>query len=102
MHAPGFIVDVSSTHQTAQHALQKHQTQMYDPVLGQPKLYVDLIDTLAQIRGLQFMTEGTTRIPRGQGLSHVVIPGMTSEYNLLLQRLPVGSVYRQVKMDVQV
>jgi LmbE family N-acetylglucosaminyl deacetylase len=102
MHAPGFIVDVSSTHQTAQHALQKHQTQMYDPVLGQPKLYADLIDTLAQIRGLQFMAEGTTRIPRGQGFSHVVIPGMTSEHNLLLPRLPAGSVYRQVKMDVQV
>lgn len=102
MHVPGFLVDVSSTHQTAQRALQKHQTQMYDPLLGHPKLYADLIDTLARIRGLQFMAQGTTLIPRGQGMSHVVIPGMTSEYNYLLLRLPAGSIYRQVKKDAQV
>lgn len=97
MHVPGLLVDVTSTHQGAQHALQKHQTQMYDPVLGQPKLYVDLIDTLAQVRGLQFMAEDATRLPRGQGFSQVIIPGLTSEYNLLPQRLPAGSLYKQVK-----
>jgi LmbE family N-acetylglucosaminyl deacetylase len=97
MHVPGLLVDVTSTHQDAQHALQKHQTQMYDPVLGQPKLYVDLIDTLAQVRGLQFMAEDAARLPRGQGFSQVIIPGLTSEYNLLPQRLPAGSLYKQVK-----
>ncbi len=97
MHVPGLLVDVTSTHQDAQHALQKHQTQMYDPVLGQPKLYVDLIDTLAHVRGLQFMAEDAARLPRGQGFSQVIIPGLTSEYNLLPQRLPAGSLYKQVK-----
>ena len=97
MHVPDLLVDVTSTHQDAQHALHKHQTQMYDPVLGQPKLYVDLIDTLAQIRGLQFMKENATQLLRGQGFSHIVIPGITSEHNLLLQRLPAGSLYKRVK-----
>jgi LmbE family N-acetylglucosaminyl deacetylase len=101
MHAPDFIVDISSTHQTAQRALQMHQTQMYDPVLGQPKLYIDLIDTLAQVRGLQFMAKDTAQISRGQGFSHVVIPGVTSEYNLLPLRLPADSVYWRIKGDVQ-
>ena len=73
MHVPGLLVDVTSTHQTAQLALQKHQTQMVDPVLGRPKLYADLIDTLAQLRGLQLITEDATRLPRGQGFSHIVI-----------------------------
>ena len=97
MHVPGLLVDVTSTHQDAQHALQKHQTQMYDPVLGQPKLYVDLIETLAQVRGLQFMAEDAAWLPRGQGFSQVIIPGLSSEYNLLPQRLPAGSLYKQVK-----
>jgi len=98
LHVPDFIVDVSSTHQTAQLALQEHQTQMYDPMCGQPKLYADLIDTLAQVRGLQFMAGGATWIPRGQSVSHVIIPGVTSEHNFLLQRLPAGSIYRQGKL----
>ncbi len=98
MHVPGLLVDVTSTHQDAQHALQKHQTQMVDPVLGQPKLYVDLIDTLAQLRGLQLMTEDVTRLPRGQGFSHIVIPGITNEQNLLRQRLPAGSIYQLAKV----
>jgi LmbE family N-acetylglucosaminyl deacetylase len=97
MHVPDLLVDITSTHETAQHALHKHQTQMYDPVLGQPKLYADLIDTLAQIRGLQFMPEDATQLPRGQGFSHIIIPGVTSEHNLLLQRLPAGSLYKRVK-----
>lgn len=97
MHVPGLLVDVTSTYQDAQHALQKHQTQMVDPVHGQPKLYADLIETLAQLRGLQFLTEKATRLPRGQGFSHIVIPGITSEQNLLLQRLPAGSMYRLEK-----
>lgn len=100
MHSPGLIVDISTTHQTAQRALQKHQTQMYDPVLGQPKLYADLIDTLAQVRGLQFMTEEMTQFPQGQGFSHVVIPSVTSEQNRLSLRLPADSVYRQVKKEL--
>ncbi|GHO48003.1 PIG-L deacetylase family protein [Ktedonospora formicarum] len=96
VHVPEFIVDISSTHSLAQQALWKHQTQMYDPVLGQPKLYVDLIDSLAQVRGLQF-EENADRIPMGQGFSHVVLPGVTSEYNLLPLRLPPNSIYRRVK-----
>jgi LmbE family N-acetylglucosaminyl deacetylase len=102
IHVPDLIVDVSSTHQTAQLALQKHQTQMYDPMRGQPKLYADLIDTLAQVRGLQFMAGGATWIPRGQAVSQVVIPGLTSEHNFLLQRLPAGSIYRKGKKDEHV
>lgn len=94
VHSPGFIVDISSTHQTAQRALHKHKTQMYDPVLGQPKVYADLIDTLAQVRGLQLMAEETTQIPRGQGFSHVVIPGVTSRQNILSLLLPAGSIYK--------
>jgi LmbE family N-acetylglucosaminyl deacetylase len=96
MHVPSLLVDVTSTHQDAQHALQKHQTQMVDPMLGQPKLYGDLIDTLAHVRGLQFMAEDAARIPRGQGFSQVIIPGLTSEYTLLPQRLPAGSLYKGV------
>lgn len=94
LHVPGLLVDISSTHQTAQRALHKHQTQMYDPVLGQPKAYVDLIDTLAQIRGLQFMAKGTAHVPQGQGFSHIIIPGTTSELNVLPLRLPAGCVYK--------
>jgi LmbE family N-acetylglucosaminyl deacetylase len=96
MHVSGFIVDISSTHQTAQRALYKHKTQMYDPISGQPKAYADLIETLAQVRGLQFMARGTTQIPQGQGFSHIVIPGVTSEQNALLFRVPAGSVYKRV------
>ncbi len=99
MHSPGFIVNISSTHHTAQRALYKHKTQMYDPVLGQPKVYVDLIDTLAQIRGLQFMPVGTTQIPQGQGFSHIVIPGVTSEHNVLPFRLPAESFYRRIRKE---
>ena len=102
LHVPDFIVDVSSTHQTAQLALQKHQTQMYDPLRGQPKLYADLIDTLAQVRGLQLMAGGATWMTLGQAVSQVVIPDLTSEHNFLLQRLPAGSIYRQVKKDEHV
>lgn len=93
MHVPAFIVDISSTHQAAQRALHMHKTQMHDPIRDQPKAYADLIDTLAQIRGLQFMDEETTRIPRGQGFSHVIIPGVTSGQNALLSLLSVESVY---------
>lgn len=98
MHVPGLLVDVSSTHQTAQLALQKHQTQMLDPLRGQPKLYADLIGTLAQVRGLQLMTEDATRLPHGQGFSHIVIPGITSEQNFLRHRLPAGSIYQLGKV----
>ena len=71
---------------------------MVDPVLGRPKLYADLIDTLAQLRGLQLMTEDATRLPRGQGFSHIVIPGITSEQNLLRHRLPAGSISQLAKV----
>ncbi len=100
VHSPDFIVDISSTCQTAQSALYKHKTQMYDPVLGQPKVYADLIDTLAQVRGLQFMTEGMAEVPRGQGFSHVVVPGVTSEHNILPSRLPAKSFYRRIRKDM--
>lgn len=93
VYSPGFIVDISSTHQVAQHALHKHKTQMYDPVLGQPKIYADLIDALAQVRGLQCMVEGMAQIPQGQGFSHLVIPGVTSEQNVLPLRLPAENIY---------
>lgn len=101
MHSPGYIVDISSTHERAQLALHKHHTQMYDPVSGQPKAYADLIDTLAQVRGLQIMPEATTQTPQGQGFSHTVIPDVTSEQNILPLRLPLGSVYRRVKKEKQ-
>jgi hypothetical protein len=61
-------------------------------------LYADLIDTLAQVRGLQCIAGDATWIPRGQAVSQVVIPGLTSEHNFLLQRLPAGSIYRQGKL----
>ncbi|HEY3993748.1 MAG TPA: PIG-L family deacetylase [Ktedonobacteraceae bacterium] len=99
MHVPGLIVDISTTHHLAQHALQKHQTQMYDPVTGQPKAYADLIDTLARVRGWQFAPEETTQTPWGQGFSHVVIPGVTNEQNILPFGLSAGSCYRLVKKD---
>lgn len=95
LHLPGFIVDISATHQAAQRALHEHKTQMCDPITGQPKAYADLIDTLAQVRGMQFMAGGTTRIPRGQGFSFVVVPGVTSEHDILPFRLPAGSLYRR-------
>ena len=97
LHTPDFIVNISATHQIAQRALHTHKTQMYDPVRGQPKAYADLIDTLAQIRGLQFMTKGARQIPRGQGFSPVVIPGVTNEQNTLSLLLPAKSVYKRVK-----
>ena len=97
MHSPDYIVDISATHHIAQRALHKHQTQMYDPIHGQPKRYADLIDILAHVRGLQCMPEGTVRFPRGQGFSHVVIHGITSEHNVLLVRLPAQCLYRRVK-----
>ena len=93
LHTPGLLVDISSTHQTAQCALHKHKTQMFDPVSGQPKAYADLIDTLARVRGLQLITGEMAQLPRGQGFSHVVIPGVTSEHNILLQQLPESSIY---------
>ena len=99
MHSPDYIVDISSTYQCAQRALHEHHTQMTDPVSGQPKAYADLIDTLAQVRGLQIMSEGTTRLSQGQGFSHIVIPGVTSEQNVLPLRLPSGSLYRRVKKE---
>lgn len=99
MHAPGLIVDISSTHSTAQYALQQHQTQMSDPLSGQPKLYADLIDILAQVRGLQFAPEEAPEIPRGQGFSQIVIPGVTSEHAMLSSRLPAGSCYWLRKND---
>ena len=98
-HSPDLLVNVSATHQEAQRALHKHKTQMYDPVSGQPKAYADLIDKLAEVRGLQFMQEGTTQVPQGQGFSHVVIPGITSPHNLLPARLPQGSVFRRVHRE---
>ncbi len=101
LHSPDSLVDISSTHQTAQRALHEHKTQMYDPALGQPKLYADLIDTLARVRGLQFLAEGAPETTRGQGFSHIVIPGVTSEQNVLPLRLPAGSFYERVHNDRQ-
>ncbi len=94
VHSPDFIVDISSTHALAQRALQEHQTQMRDPLSGQPKLYADLIDSLAQVRGLQFASEDEPMVTRGQGLSQLIIPGVTDEQNILGWRLPKGSLYR--------
>ncbi|HEU5374842.1 MAG TPA: PIG-L family deacetylase [Ktedonobacteraceae bacterium] len=99
MHVPGMLVDISFTHQDAQHALHLHRTQMRDPVSGQPKAYADLIDTLARVRGLQFMTEGARQFPYGQGFSHVVIPGVTSAQNMLMLCLPEGSVYTRIRRE---
>ena len=101
VHTPGFIVDISATHQAAQAALHKHQTQMYDPVLGEAKLYADLVDTLARVRGLQCMPEGATQIPRGQGFTHIVIPGLTKPHNILAHRLPAGSVYKRISCHAE-
>lgn len=98
MHVPDFLVDISATHQIAQQALHRHQTQMYDSVLGQPKIYADLIDTLARVRGLQFLSEGTAQLPRGQAFSQIVIPGLTSPHNILPLRLPAGSVYQKTNL----
>ena len=91
LHVPGLLVDISATHQMAQRALHEHRTQMVDPVFGQPKVYADLIDTLARLRGLQLRSEDAN--PRAQGFSHVVIPGVTSEQNILPWRLPAQSVF---------
>ena len=98
MHVPDLIVDISATHPLAQHALQKHQTQMCDPVSGQPKAYADLIDALARVRGWQFTREETRQqAPRGQGFSHVIIPGVTNEQNILPFCLAAGSCYQLAK-----
>jgi LmbE family N-acetylglucosaminyl deacetylase len=93
LHVPGLLVDISATHQTAQRALHEHRTQMVDPIFGQPKVYADLIDTLARLRGLQLRSEGVNSRTRAQGFSHVVIPGVTSEQNVLPLRLPERSVF---------
>lgn len=101
MHSPEFIVDISATHARAQQALSKHKTQMCDPVHERPKLYADLIDALAQVRGLQCMPEKRGQPLRGQGFSHIVIPGITSEHNVLPFRLPARCLYRRVKDEDQ-
>jgi LmbE family N-acetylglucosaminyl deacetylase len=101
MHSPEFIVDISATYARAQQALSKHKTQMYDPVHERPKLYADLIDILAQVRGLQCMPKKQGQLIRGQGFSHIVIPGITSEHNVLPFRLPAQRLYRRVKSEDQ-
>lgn len=95
LHSPELLVDISVTHRTAQRALNQHQTQMRDPVSGLPKAYADLIDALAQLRGLQIAPEGTPRSVQAQGFSHIVIPGVTSEQNILPSLLPAGSLYQR-------
>ncbi len=96
-HVPDYLVNISATHQRAQEALYKHQTQMRDPVSGQPKAYADLIHMLAQVRGLQLGIQDEVLCSTGQGFSHIVIPDVTSEWNILAERLPAGSLYRRVK-----
>lgn len=96
LHSPDVIVDVTATHPSAQQALHRHQTQMYDPVCKQPRAYADLIDTLARVRGLQ-CAPGQWPYPRGQGFSQIVIPGITSEENALPLRLPAHCLYRRVQ-----
>lgn len=96
LHSPDVIVDITATHPIAQQALHQHTTQMYDPVGRQPKAYADLIDTLARVRGLQ-CAPGSWQQPRGQGFSQIVIPGMTSEQNVLPLRLPAHCLYRRVQ-----
>ncbi len=95
LHSPEMLIDISSTHQLAQYALHLHKTQMYDVRQARPKLYADLIDTLAQVRGLQFAGKDVGDLPRGQGFSQVVVPGVTNEQNVLPLLLPPGSVYRR-------
>ncbi len=97
-HAPDYLVDISTTHQQAQQALHKHQTQMRDPVSGRPKAYADLIHTLAEVRGSQMRTKGNVPLASGQGFSQIVLPGVTSEWNMLAQRLPGGSLYRRIRL----
>jgi LmbE family N-acetylglucosaminyl deacetylase len=97
MHSPDLIVDISATHHLAQQALHQHQTQMYDPLDGQPKIYADLIDVLARVRGLQCMTRGRERPAHGQGFSQIVLPGLTSTHNAFMQRLPAQCLYQRVK-----
>jgi LmbE family N-acetylglucosaminyl deacetylase len=101
MHSPEFIVDISATYARALQALFRHKTQMYDPVHERPKLYADLIGILAQVRGLQCMPEKRGQLIRGQGFSHIVIPGITSEHNVLPFRLPAQCLYRRVKNEDQ-
>jgi len=101
MHSPEFIVDISATYARAQQALSKHKTQMYDPVHERPKLYADLIGILAQVRGLQCMSERQGQWIRGQGFSHIVLPAITSEHNVLPFRLPAQCLYRRVKKEEQ-
>lgn len=97
MHSPDLIVDISATHQLAQLALHQHRTQMYNPLDGQPKLYADLINILARVRGLQCMTGGRGQPAHGQGFSQIVLPGLTSSQNTLLPRLPAQCLYQRVK-----
>jgi LmbE family N-acetylglucosaminyl deacetylase len=101
MHSPDFIVDISATHHIAQQALQQHKTQMYDPVDGQPKIYADLIDILARVRGLQCMARGRGLFAHGQGFSQIVLPGLTSQQNAFLQRLPAHCLCQRVKHAAQ-
>lgn len=101
LHSPDFLVDISSTHQVAQNALFQHKTQMIDPGSGQPKLYADLVDILAQVRGLQFLTREMPLLPQGQGFSQVIIADLTEEQDTLLLRLPTGKVYRRGKEKME-
>lgn len=96
LYSPEFLVDISSTHQQAQSALARHNTQMYDPLSGQPKLYADLIDTLARVRGLQFLGADAEQFSRGQGFSQIIIPGVTSLRNNAFLSLLAGDVYRRI------
>ncbi|HEY1354391.1 MAG TPA: PIG-L deacetylase family protein [Ktedonobacteraceae bacterium] len=100
LHSPELIVDITATHTLAQQALQRHQTQMVD-LHGRPKAYADLIDTLARVRGLQYASERALPV-RGQGFSHLVLPGITSVHNAFPQRLPARCLYRRVRSAQQV
>jgi len=97
MHSPELIVDISATHQLAQLALHQHHTQMYNPLDGQPKIYADLIDMLARVRGLQCLTRDRGQPAHGQGFSQIVLPGLTSAQNTFLPRLPAHCLFQRVK-----
>jgi LmbE family N-acetylglucosaminyl deacetylase len=99
LHSPDLIVDITATHALAQQALQRHQTQMVD-LHGRLKTYADLIDTLARVRGLQCNSEKSPHA-RGQGFSHLVLPGITSAHNAFPLRLPACCLYRRVRSEEQ-
>jgi len=89
MVVPGFIISIpDQTMEEATEALYAHKTQMWETG-GQEKSYRRKIPAFKRLRGLQIGK------PWGEGLRQYTIPGITSYENMLLNYLPIQSMYER-------